>query len=272
MFVSTVRHTLAGVWKKLSSSRLLRASAAGAGVLLLAGCVTNGSGKMGLDLGEVFAKDQQVFMVNGERAALRRYPNDSYDIKLYGPKKVIDLEVAGHAVWVANVSAVDGGTMLALDVPQADCAHVYQIYRITGSETKKWQTNYRSCDGPMAFAVVDGQWSARQTTAPRTGQRYMLVYQNGNLYTRPIAVAPAKRVPPKRAAQPKTPKAAPKPAAAPGTNLDDVAAPAAANLDDVRAPAASSANLDDIDVPAGKVDTSGLKADRANAVIMKDEK
>ncbi|MEN4919504.1 hypothetical protein ABE485_12580 [Achromobacter spanius] len=228
----------------------------------LSGCVSTGSGKMGLDFGEVLAKEQQVFTVNGERAALRRYYNDSYDIKLYGQKKVMELDVAGSSMMVANVAEVPGATLITLDVPEAGCGHVYHVYRVSGTQSSKWGNGYRSCEGPLSFNVANGQWTARQTVKPAVGKPYMLVYQDGNLYTRPLEVAKP-RVP----AKPR-PKAAPKPAPAkPAAPVAD-----AVNLDDVTAPAAA-ANLDEIDAPPpGKINTSGLKADAASDVKMKDEK
>ncbi len=232
------------------------------GALMLTGCVSTGSGKMGLDFGEVLAKEQQVFFVNGERAALRRYYNDSYDIKLYGQKKVMELDVKGNVMLVANVAEVPGATLITLDVPEASCNHVYHVYRVSGTQSSKWETRYRSCEGPLAFNVASGQWTARQTVKPSVGKPYMLVYQDGNLYTRPLEVAKP-RVP----AKPR-PKAAPKAAPA------KPAAPDAVNLDDVAAPApAAAANLDEIDAPPpGKINTSGLKADTASNVKMTDEK
>src|SRR6478609_5891579 len=179
-------------------------------VLALTGCVSTGSGKMGLDFGEVLAKEQQVFTVNGERAALRKYYNDSYDIKLYGQKKVMELEVKGAAMMVANVSEVPGATLITLDVPELGCNHVYHVYRVSGTQSSKWQNSYRSCEGPLSFNVANGQWTARQTVKPAVGTPYMLVYQDGNLYTRPLEVtkprAPAK---PRPKAPPKAKPAAP---------------------------------------------------------------
>ncbi|WMD20039.1 hypothetical protein RAS12_26060 [Achromobacter seleniivolatilans] len=231
-------------------------------LMALTGCVSTGSGKMGLDFGEVLAKEQQVFTVNGERAALRRYYTDSYDIKLYGQKKVMELEVKGAAMMVANVAEVPGATLITLDVPEAGCNHVYHVYRVSGTQSSKWQNSYRSCEGPLSFNVANGQWTARQTVKPAVGTPYMLVYQDGNLYTRPLEVAKP-RVAPKP--KPKAPKAAPAKPAAPASN--------AVNLDDVAAPAADAANLDEIDAPPpGKINTRGLKADTASDVKMKDEK
>lgn len=232
----------------------------------LGGCVSTGSGKMGLDFGEVLAKEQQVFSVNGERAALRRYYNDSYDIKFYGQKKVMELEVKGAAMTVANVSEVPGATLITLDVPELGCNHVYHVYRVSGAQSSKWQNSYRSCEGPLAFNVSNGQWTARQTVKPAVGKPYMLVYQDGNLYTRPLEVAkPRAPAKPRPKAPPKAKPAAPTAPVADAVNLDEVAAPAAA------APAA--ANLDEIDAPPpGKINTSGLKADTASDVKMKDEK
>jgi len=229
-------------------------------VLALTGCVSTGSGKMGLDFGEVLAKEQQVFTVNGERAALRKYYNDSYDIKLYGQKKVMELEVKGAAMMVANVSEVPGATLITLDVPELGCNHVYHVYRVSGTQSSKWQNSYRSCEGPLSFNVANGQWTARQTVKPAVGTPYMLVYQDGDLYTRPLEVTK-----PRAPAKPR-PKAPPK--AKPAAPVAD-----AVNLDDVAAPAPAAANLDEIDAPPpGKINTSGLKADTASEVKMKDEK
>lgn len=222
---------------------------------------------MGLDFGEVLAQEQQVFSVNGERAALRRYYNDSYDIKFYGQKKVMELEVKGAAMTVANVSEVPGATLITLDVPELGCNHVYHVYRVSGAQSSKWQNSYRSCEGPLAFNVANGQWTARQTVKPAVGKPYMLVYQDGDLYTRPLEVAKP-RVPakPRPKAPPKAKPAAPTAPVADAVNLDDVAAPA------VAAPPAA-ANLDEIDAPPpGKINTSGLKADTASDVKMKDDK
>ncbi|EHK64026.1 hypothetical protein [Achromobacter arsenitoxydans] len=231
------------------------------GVIALSGCVSTGSGKMGLDFGEVLAKEQQVFSVNGERAALRRYYNDSYDIKLYGQKKVMELDVKGSMMMVANVSEVPGATLITLDVPEAGCSHVYHVYRVSGTQSSKYQTGYRSCEGPLSFNVANGQWTARQTVKPAVGKPYMLVYQDGNLYTRPL-----------EAAKPRVP-AKPRPKAPPKAAAPKPAAPDAVNLDDVAAPAAAAANLDEIDAPPpGKINTSGLKADSSSDVKMKDEK
>ncbi|MFF7058297.1 hypothetical protein ACFY89_16595 [Achromobacter spanius] len=231
--------------------------------MVLSGCVSTGSGKMGLDFGEVLAKEQQVFTVNGERAALRRYYNDSYDIKLYGQKKVMELEVKGASMMVANVSEVPGATLITLDVPELGCNHVYHVYRVSGVQSSKWQNSYRSCEGPLSFQVANGQWTARQTVKPAVGKPYMLVYQDGNLYTRSLEVTKP-RVPAKP--RPKAPPKA-KPAAPTAPVADAV------NLDDVAAPAAAAANLDEIDAPPpGKINTSGLKADMASDVKMKDEK
>ena len=255
-----------GVLAKLASkpgtSRPVGAIVLVSVVAALSGCVSTGSGKMGLDFGEVLAKEQQVFTVNGERAALRRYYNDSYDIKLYGQKKVMELDVTGNSMMVANVAEVPGATLITLDVPEAGCSHVYHVYRVSGTQSSKWGNGYRSCEGPLSFNVANGQWTARQTVKPAVGKPYMLVYQDGNLYTRPLEAAKP-RVP----AKPR-PKAAPKPAPAkPAAPVAD-----AVNLDDMAAPAAA-ANLDEIDAPPpGKINTSGLKADTASEVKMKDEK
>lgn len=237
---------------------------------LLAGCVSNGSGNMTLDFGEVLAKEQQTFTVNGERAALRRYVDGTYDIKLYQQRKVMDLGLPKNAtVMVANVADVAGATLITLDAPQAGCAHVYSVYQVMGGQSRKWQNSYRSCEAPLAFNVVNGQWTARQTVKPQFGDPYMLVYQDGNLYTRTLAVAkPAetKKKAPVRTVR----KPAPKPADH-AANLDAVAAPAAADLDAMAAPASGGADLDAIEAPTGKVNTAGLKADQASAVKMKDE-
>lgn len=255
---------LARVAGTAAVTRSIGAIVLAAGVLTLNGCVSTGSGKMGLDFGEVLAKEQQVFFVNGERAALRRYYNDSYDIKLYGQKKVMELDVKGNVMLVANVAEVPGATLITLDVPEAGCGHVYHVYRVSGTQSSKFGAGYRSCEGPLAFNVANGQWTARQTIKPSIGKPYMLVYQDGNLYTRPLE-ATKPRVPAKP--RPKAvPKAAPAKPAAP--------VPDAVNLDEVAAPApAAAANLDEIEAPPpGKINTSGLKADTASDVKMKDEK
>lgn len=263
-----VAAVVSGRWTRVAGAtavtRSFGAIVLAAGVLTLSGCVSTGSGKMGLDFGEVLAKEQQVFFVNGERAALRRYYNDSYDIKLYGQKKVMELDVKGNVMLVANVAEVPGATLITLDVPQAGCSHVYHVYRVSGTQSSKWETGYRSCEGPLAFNVANGQWTARQTVKPSIGKPYMLVYQDGNLYTRPLEAAKP-RVP----AKPR-PKAAPK--AAPVKSAAPV--PDAVNLDEVAAPApAAAANLDEIEAPPpGKINTSGLKADTSSDVKMKDEK
>ncbi|OZI37996.1 hypothetical protein CAL29_06460 [Bordetella genomosp. 10] len=259
----------------MAARRLIAAAAAGL-TALLAGCVSNGNGNMTLDFGEVLAQDQQTFTVNGERAARRRYVDGSYDIKLYQQRKVMDLGLPKNAApTVANVADVAGATLITLDVPQADCAHVYSIYQVMGGQSRKWQNSYRSCEAPLAFNVVNGQWTARQTVRPRVGDPYILVYQDGNLYTRTLAMAKpavAKKKAPVRTAR----KPASKPADS-ASNLDAVAAPAAADLDAVAAPAVASggggggADLDAIEAPVGKVNTAGLKADQANPVKMKDE-
>lgn len=242
--------------------------AAGAVVLALTGCVNTGKGTMGLDFGEVLAKEQEVFTVNGERAALRRYVNGSYDIKLYGPAKVMDLGLDKSKVSVANVADVGGATLITLDAPEADCAHVYHVYQVAGTQSKAWETSYRSCEGPLTFQLSKGQWTARQAFVPSAGKPYMLVYQGGELYVRPLTV--------RKKAAPKAPKRAPvvqkaAPAAVNSApNLDDVRAPTGTNLDDVTVPAGGS-NLDDIEVPTGTVSTKGLKADRATSVQLKDD-
>lgn len=240
---------------------------AGMAVLTLSGCVSTGSGNMTLDFGEVLAKDQQTFTVQGERAALRRYVNGSYDIKLYGQSKVMELDLKKPQVSVANVAEVSGATLITLDAPEAGCNHVYYVYQVAGTQSKKWQTSYRSCEGPLTFTINKGQWTAHQGFKPSAGAPYMLVYQDGNLYTRPLTVSKptTPKKPVKRAAKP-----APKPAADTAANLDNVAAPTGTNLDDVAAPA-SAANLDEIEVPTGAVSTKGLKADQATSVKMKDE-
>ncbi|MNK12240.1 hypothetical protein D3C87_302980 [compost metagenome] len=258
-----IRRIPANATCRFGVSRAFGAIVAACAVVVLTGCVSTGSGKMGLDFGEVLAKEQQVFFVNGERAALRRYYNDSYDIKLYGQKKVMELEVKGAMMMVANVAEVPGATLITLDVPEMNCSHVYHVYSVSGTQSSKWQNSYRSCEGPLSFNVANGQWTARQTVKPAVGKPYMLVYQDGNLYTRALEVSK-----PRPPAKPR-PKAAPKAAAAkPAAPVAD-----AVNLDDVSAPAAAAANLDEIDAPPpGKINTSGLKADTASEVKMKDEK
>ncbi|WP_156414319.1 hypothetical protein [Bordetella sp. N] len=255
------------------SLRRLIAAAGVAMTALLAGCVSNGSGNMTLDFGEVLAKEQSVFMVNGERAALRRYVDGSYDIKLYQQRKVMELGLPKDVnVTVANVADVAGATLITLDAPQAGCAHVYSVYQVVGGQSRKWQNTYRSCEAPLAFNVVNGQWTARQTVKPSVGQPYMLVYQDGNLYSRPLAVTKptmAKKKAPARTA--KKPAAKPADTAADLDGVAAPAAPAAADLDAVAAPAGGGADLDAIEAPTGKVSTTGLKADQANAVKMKDE-
>jgi len=231
----------------------------GAAATLAAGCVSNSPRTLGLDFGEVFAKDQQTFLVDGEKAALRVYPTGTYDIKLYGPQKVIDLGSSKQPMTVADVRRVSGATLIVLDAPEPGCAHVYQVYRVAGGESTHWENGYRSCNGPLAFSVTHGQWTARPTVKPAPGQAYMLVYQKGELYTRPLATASATRRTPAKAAAPKA--TAPADQAA---NLDDVAAPAADN----------AANLDDVVLPraGAKVDTAGLKADQSSSVKMSDDK
>lgn len=232
-------------------------------MLTLSGCVSTGSGNMTLDFGEVLAKDQQTFTVQGERAALRRYVNDSYDIKLYGQSKVVDLDLNKPQVSVANVAEVSGATLITLDAPEAGCNHVYYVYQVAGTQSKKWQTSYRSCEGPLTFSVNKGQWTAHQSFKPSVGAPYMLVYQDGNLYTRSLTVS--------KPTAPKNPvKRVAKPAADNAANLGNVAGPAGTNLDDVAAPS-SAANLDEIEVPTGAIKTKGLKADQATSVKMKDE-
>lgn len=246
----------------------------------LAGCAANSPGTFGLDFGAVLAKEQQVFVVNGAKAALRRYPTGAYDIKLYGGNKIIDLGSSTQPISVVNTSMVGDATLIVLDSPEPGCGHVYEIYRVAQGQSNKWQNSYRSCDGPMVFGVYDNQWTARPTVMPRTGEPYILVYQDGNLYTRPLTIprahAAKKHVVHKKPIAHAT-KAAP---AHQGTDLDTVAASTAAtggtDLDAIAAPATATggANLDDIALPPAnsKIDTAGLQAAKSNSVILKEDK
>src|SRR5690606_22846792 len=96
------------------------------------------------------------------------------------------------------------------------------------------------------------------TAKPSSGKPYILVYQDGNLYTQLVSTSPA-RTTAKRKPAPAKAKPAP---VSQGSNLDDIAAPAPAAQDDM------GANLDEIQMPAAgsKIDTTGLKADKATEV------
>lgn len=173
-------------------------------------------------------------------------------------------------------------TLIVLDSPELNCSHVYEIYRIAQGQSNKWQNSYRSCDGPMVFGVNDNQWTARPTVMPRVGQPYILVYQDGNLYTQPLVVRKTHTA--KRRVIHKKPvvRATATAPASQGANLDGIAAPApvaasgGADLDAVSAPTTASggADLDSIALPSTnrKIDTTGLRADKSSNVILKDDK
>ena len=229
----------------------------------LAGCSTINN-STGLDLGLLLAKDQQTFTVNHEKATLRSYPTGNHDIKLANSKKIVSLETGTKDISVANVSQLADAALVVIDAPEADCLHVYSIYRITpDGKASSWQ-NYRSCQAPMSFGVVRGQWSGRPTAKPTSGKPYILVYQDGNLYSQLVSSSTATSTARKSKPAATKPKAKPAPVSQ-GSNLDDIAAPApeedaGANLDDIPMPAAGS-----------KIDTSGMKADKATEVKVTED-